>query len=132
MVQDVFYELWRRREELEIHGQLKSYLARSVVNKCLNVIKARRLDFNEPENNPTNPDTAPSAQQELEGEDLQSAIQRTVDGLPEQCRLIFTLSKFEHLSHKEISEQLGISVKTIENQMTKALRILRAALERYR
>ncbi|HRI40259.1 MAG TPA: sigma-70 family RNA polymerase sigma factor, partial [Bacteroidia bacterium] len=54
-----------------------------------------------------------------------------IEKLPEQCRLIFRLSRFEELKYAEIAEQLGISVKTVENQMGKALRILRNELQEY-
>ena len=55
-----------------------------------------------------------------------------IDRLPEKCRLVFILNRFEELSYKEVAERLGISVKTVENQMSKALRILRAEMVNYR
>ncbi|MBK6932798.1 MAG: sigma-70 family RNA polymerase sigma factor [Saprospirales bacterium] len=56
------------------------------------------------------------------------ALHQAISQLPEKCRLVFSLSRFEHLSHREISTRLGISVKTIENQITKAMRLLREAM----
>ena len=63
---------------------------------------------------------------EMEGKE--NALYAAIDSLPEKCRVVFNLSRFEELSHKQIAEQLGISTKTIENQITKALKILREAL----
>ena len=62
---------------------------------------------------------------------MQEQIYKAIEKLPEQCRLIFRLSRFEELKYAEIAEQLGISVKTVENQMGKALRILRNELQEY-
>lgn len=131
MAQDVFFELWKKRETINIQSSLKSYLRRAVINKSLNAIKAKRLDYNEPENLPENPHTNDDAQKVLEAEDLQKIIHETIDELPPKCRTVFVLCRIEGLSHKEVSEKLGISTKTIENQMTKALKILRAAVQPY-
>ena len=129
--QDVFFELWRRREEIEVQSSLKYYLRRSVVNKTLNHIKSRRLDFTEPERLPERPSNAIDAQTQLEVSDLEQVIHQAIAALPERCRVIFTLCRLENLSHKEIAEQLNISTKTIENQMTRALASLREAVGPY-
>ena len=131
LAQDVFLELWRRREEIQIQSALKSYLRRAVVNKTINYIKAQRLNLGEEDHTFEREDHAASAQQLLEKEDLQELINETIEGLPEKCRLVFTLCRLEHLSHKEIAEKLDISTKTVENQMTKALKVLREALQPY-
>ncbi|MFM8488490.1 MAG: sigma-70 family RNA polymerase sigma factor, partial [Bacteroidota bacterium] len=61
-------------------------------------------------------------------EELESRLHDAIGKLPERCRAVFALSRFEDLSHKEIAERLGISVKTIENQITKAMKLLRESL----
>lgn len=129
--QDVFFELWRRREEIEVQSSLKYYLRRSVVNKTLNHIKSRRLDFTEPERLPERPSNSIDAQTQLEVSDLEQVIHQAIAALPERCRVIFTLCRLENLSHKEIAEQLNISTKTIENQMTRALASLRETVGPY-
>lgn len=129
--QDVFFELWRRREEIEVQSSLKYYLRRSVVNKTLNHIKSRRLDFTEPERLPERPSDSIDAQAQLEVSDLEQVIHQAIAALPERCRVIFTLCRLENLSHKEIAEQLNISTKTIENQMTRALASLRETVGPY-
>lgn len=129
MAQDVFFELWKRRAELDIRTSLKSYLRRACANKCINFLKAQRLDFSEPEQaERVQPNAEPSAQELLEGQNAAEAIDRALTKLPPQCRAVFVLSRIDLLSHREISEKLGISTKTIENQITKALKILRAEL----
>jgi RNA polymerase sigma-70 factor (ECF subfamily) len=61
-------------------------------------------------------------------EELEERIRAAIDGLPEQCRKVFVLSRYDELRYAEIAEKLGISVNTVENQISKALRILREAL----
>lgn len=72
-----------------------------------------------------------SAGLEIESAELKKKIQAVFEKLPEQCRLIFRLSRVEELRYKEIAEVLGISIKTVENQMGKALKIMRAELADY-
>ena len=66
----------------------------------------------------------------LEKEDLQKTVQIAVDQLPNRCRIIFCMSRYEEKSHKEISQELGITTKTIENQITIALKALRKAIHK--
>lgn len=132
MAQEALLELWKRRETIHIKSSLKSYLRRTVINKNLNHIAAnKRMDFSAPEDLPerTSPET--STQEQLEAEDLKAVIHRTIASLPPKCRLVFTLSRLEHFSHKQIAQQLNISVKTVENQMTKALKKLRASVANF-
>ena len=133
LAQEVFVELWRKRAELDIHTSLRAYLRRAAINRALNHIKAnKRIVLEEPEDKHYTPyDTANEIQAKSRQEDLEQALADAIERLPEKCRQVFTLSRFEHLSHREIAEQLGISVKTIENQITKAMRMLREALLKY-
>ncbi len=132
IVQDVFFDLWKNREKLDINISLKAYLRRAVVNRSLNHIKqSGRFLLGDDGFDPSAKAKEATADQTLEAADLKQIIQLTIDRLPERCRTVFLLSRKEHLSHKEISEQLGISVKTIENQMTKALKSIRVAVTKY-
>ncbi len=134
MVQDTFYKLFAKRESLEVHSSLQAYLYKSVYNHCVNEIKRRRMevscmdkelaDFYFQEILQT-----PEAEMVLRNEEIRWAVQEAVNGLPERCREIFVLSKMRELSNREIAEKLGISEKTVENQMTKALSCLRKELE---
>ena len=128
IVQDVLLDLWKRRETLEIKN-LKAFLKRAVINKSLTAIRnGKNMDFvadiSERENPRTDNNVA------MEFTELQESIQKTVMALPERCRLIFQMSRNDNLSHKEIAAKLDISTKTIENQISKALKILRRELKK--
>jgi RNA polymerase sigma-70 factor (ECF subfamily) len=72
-----------------------------------------------------------SSSKKLMVKELEVKILEALKLLPEQCRTIFQLSRFENLKYREIADQLGLSVKTVENQMGKALRIMRSRLAEY-
>ncbi len=130
LVQEVFVELWRKRADLDIHTSLQAYLRRAAVNRALNHLKTqRRVQLQESDDWATTVDTSPSDIRQLEKqENLEAALHKAIELLPEKCRLVFSLSRFEHMSHREIAAQLDISVKTIENQITKAMKLLREVL----
>lgn len=130
LVQQAFVKLWEYRSRLNVSWSLKAYLYKSVHNACLNRLRARNvrskyLDFNAQQINDMHTlpdDTSP---------ELLERFQRAMDALPPQCRHIFELSRFETLKYREIADQLGISVKTVETQMGKALREMRTQLADY-
>jgi RNA polymerase sigma-70 factor (ECF subfamily) len=130
LAQEVFVELWRKRADLDIHSSLRAYLRRSAINRALNHIKTqRRFQLDEPETWAATPDESARDIQRLEKmESLEAALHRAIEMLPEKCRVVFALSRFEQMSHREIAAELGISVKTIENQITKAMKMLRELL----
>ncbi len=130
LAQEVFVELWRKRADLEIHTSLRAYLRRAAVNRALNYLKIqRRTVLEDSETFAEAPDdTAQEAMIREDQERMEQVLHAAIDTLPEKCRAVFALSRFENMSHKEIAEQLGISVKTIENQITKAMKMLREAL----
>lgn len=133
LAQELFVDLWNKRESLDIHTSLRAYLRRAAVNKALNHIKAtRRMQWEDTDDLGQLADTssADSLQKEKQ-ESLEDALHAAIGGLPEKCRVVFNLSRFEQLSHREIAEKLGISVKTIENQITKAMKMLRDAMTKY-
>ena len=128
VVHQVFIKLWERRNEIDLSTSLKSYLFSAVNNTSLNVIRDRKK-FSSEEVPEHAGDWDVSA--ELESMELEEKIRDAIATLPEKCRMVFEMNRFEGLSYKEIASQLGISVKTVENQMTKALRILREQLAKY-
>ncbi len=133
LVQDVLFHFWSKRDSLTIESGLKSYLRRSVVNRSIDQIRRKkRFGVAEEITDYNQASTEVSTQEMMETSDLQSAIMAAIDSLPERCKLIFSLSRFEDLSHQEISDQLGISKKTIENQMAKALKSIRKAIQNYK
>ena len=128
IAQDVFLEVWNKRKTLQIDN-LKPYLRRAAINKLLNRIKANRMDYVEPEAFVQSPSNLSAPLEELNAKTLLEAIHRAADELPERCRLIFQLRRLEGLRVKEIARQLDISPKTVENQLTKALKILQKRLK---
>ncbi len=131
IVQQVFFKLWEKREKVVITQSLNAYLYRSVHNECLNFLKHQKVKrsyhsyiqytMREEEN------STPGIQEK----ELASRISYALQQLPQQCRTIFQMSRFENLKYREIAEKLDLSVKTIENQMGKALRIMRMHLTEY-
>ncbi|RNI25039.1 RNA polymerase sigma-70 factor [Rufibacter latericius] len=129
LVQEVFCKIWQNREVLEVSTSYKAYLVRSVTNQALNYIeKQKRLVLAEDTTPYESSVSANTTMEQLEGTEMEGRIQQALNELPPQCRLIFEMSRFEELTYKEIAETLQLSPKTVENQMGKALRILREHL----
>ena len=132
LVQTAFVVVWEKRESIEIHTSFKSYLYRTVHNNCLNRIKHLKVRTNygiDYQHIATQ--GYDNATHELIGKELEQQINRAIEMLPPQCRQVFKLSRFENLTYAEIADQLDVSVKTIENHMIKALRIMREELKDY-
>lgn len=125
VVQELFVQLWAKRDNLpEDPPNVGPYLRRSTRNRSLNYLRDRkRIPIDD--GDPPEVSTPPRAAQDMEQAELQQRINRAIDRLPERCRLVFVMSKVEEMSHREIAEGLDISVKTVENQMTRAYRYLR-------
>ncbi|MFC6999474.1 RNA polymerase sigma-70 factor [Rufibacter roseus] len=129
LVQEVFCKIWQNREVLEVSTSYKAYLVRSVTNQALNYIeKQKRLVLTEDSSSFENTFTANTTMELLEGSEMEERVHQALEQLPPQCRIIFEMSRFEELTYKEIAETLNLSPKTVENQMGKALRILRERL----
>jgi len=129
MVQQVFFKLWERNKTLSFSDPITSYLYRAVHNESLNFIKHRKIKSNHQLH------VAYSMKNEVEhpakkvfAGELEKKIHTALEELPEQCRTIFQMSRFDELKYREIADKLGLSVKTVENQMGKALKILRLKL----
>ncbi|MEL7161048.1 MAG: RNA polymerase sigma-70 factor [Bacteroidota bacterium] len=125
IIQELFASLWEKRDGLPRDlTAVGSYLRRSARNRSLNFLRDRKripvTDGELPDNVP-----AAGAADGLEASELRQRIHRAIDRLPERCRLVFTMSKLEDMSHRDIAESLDISTKTVENQMTRAYRFLR-------
>ncbi|MFT4761659.1 MAG: RNA polymerase sigma-70 factor (ECF subfamily) [Paraglaciecola sp.] len=131
LAQDVLLDIWRKRDTINISVSLKAYLRRAARNKALNYIRDRKIRWEADENQPEMESTMIGANQILEAEELQQLINRSINQLPERCRLIFSLSRFEDMTYQEIADELTISIKTVENQISKALKLLRISLGKY-
>jgi RNA polymerase sigma-70 factor (ECF subfamily) len=127
VAQDVLLELWRHRARLDPGLQLSAYLYRSVRNRALNQLRHDRV-IREAEPRLDHGPLPPSADAALIEQELDAAIRAAVARLPERCREVFELSRVHHLSYAEIAGVMGITMKTVEAHMGKAIRTLRDLL----
>jgi RNA polymerase sigma-70 factor (ECF subfamily) len=131
LVQDVFLKFWRKRAELGPIETLKTYLFRAARNHALNYLRREKLERRwqdsavEVGGLSHDPPDAEYFERELA-----AVVAEAVDRLPPRCREVFLLSRDAGLSYLEIAQTLGLSVKTVETQMGRALRALRLAIER--
>lgn len=123
IVQECLVKIWEQRKGLG-DKPIEGYFYTMVRNKSIDYIRKKKLSIVPIEDQEISSPTSDN----MEFEELQLKIQNLVNSLPERCRQIFVLSRFENMSHAEISEQLDISKKTIENQITKALKVLTKGL----
>lgn len=128
VAQEVMLELWRRRHVVNADVSLRAYLLRSVRNRSLNHLRHLRVR-RETEADVEATYGAPlGADQPIVAGELSEAVRVAVNDLPPRCREVFELSRVHGLKYAEIAESLGISQKTVEAQMGKALRIMRERL----
>ncbi len=132
IIQNLFLRLWIKRKEIVINSSLKAYLYRSVQNDALNYlnhekIKEKYFTYKEKVKDNFND----NVQHKLENEELEILIKRALLMLPEKRREIFELSRFEGLKYAEIAKKLSVSIKTVETQMSRALKSLRKMLKDY-
>jgi RNA polymerase sigma-70 factor (ECF subfamily) len=128
LAQDVMLELWRRRHTLSVEESLRAYLYRATRNRALNHVRHERVQRHGEPYARGEESAGPSAHHRLAEDEIHDALQQAVQSLPERCRQVFELSRGRGLRHTEIAEEMGISVKTVEAQMGKALRVLRERL----
>ncbi len=132
IVQDLFVKFWENRENINISSSVRSYLFRSVRNSCLNFIKHKKIEETYKQYNEEQRESGTvSVDDEFEGSELEIQIRKAIDQLPPKRKEVFIMSRFEGLKYKEIAEKSGISVKTVENQMGKAIKFLRQKLADY-
>jgi len=127
--QDVFLELWRRRESLAPDSSVAGYLMQAVRNRALNhlrhlAVQRKSVVFVEALSEP-----AEQADAQVQAGELQTAMTRAIADLPPRTREVFVMSRERGLRYSEIAEQLGVTVKAVEANMSRALRILRERLE---
>jgi RNA polymerase sigma-70 factor (ECF subfamily) len=130
IVQGIFVRLWEKRKEIDIRESIATYLYRAVHNESLNYLKhlkVRAVYQSHTMRQNKSPDPGKAAEK-LNLSELEQRLEKALRELPEQCRTIFQLSRFEELKYKDIADRLGLSIKTVENQMGKALKLLRLKL----
>ncbi|MEL5895561.1 RNA polymerase sigma-70 factor [Bacteroides sp. GD17] len=136
VVQDVFVELWRRKETMKVGEQIQAFLYRAVYTRALNVLKHReivnsyeavalevhkkRIEFYQPDSN--------DVVKRIEDSELRRKLSEAINELPDKCRMVFKLSYLHDMKNKDIAETMGISLRTVEAHMYKALKLLRDRL----
>ena len=136
VVQDVFVELWKRKDRIEIGEQIQAFLYRAVYTRALNVLKhrnvedgyctameeinRRRAEFYQPDNN--------EVIRRIEDRELRNEIYQAINELPDKCKEVFKLSYLHEMKNKEIADVMGVSLRTVEAHMYKALKFLRNRL----
>jgi RNA polymerase sigma-70 factor, ECF subfamily len=133
VVSDVFMKLWRNRQALEINYSYKAYLYRAVRNQAYDYLKSRS-NTNSQLTDAIEDCTAAyalstdSIEDNYYAKELQYKIETAIEQLPRQCKIIFRMSREEQLKYHEIADRMGLSVKTIETQIGRALKHLRLVL----
>ncbi|HXB34319.1 MAG TPA: RNA polymerase sigma-70 factor [Puia sp.] len=130
VVNDIFVRLWQDADNILIRSSLRSYLYRAVVNTCLNELDKNKRDRKQQEEVSRQIDPAVEWK-EMEDNELKLRLYKAIDRLPEQCRKVFRMSRFEQLKQQEIADRLGISIKTVKNHITHALKLLQKVLDEW-
>jgi RNA polymerase sigma-70 factor (ECF subfamily) len=132
IVQDAFFSIWQKKEHIDLSKPVKYYLTAAVRNKSLNYIRDHKK-FNDPVLESEEQFIKQDYRQpdRLIEEELRKRITLSIDELPEKCREVFLLSRYENLKYHEIAARLDISVKTVETQISKALQHMRIRLAEF-
>lgn len=126
ILQIVFINIWERRETLQITSSTKAYLYRSVYNESLNYIKKEGVRLKHQEGaSVLQESTQPTTDAQEDIIMWKQKVDSVLDQMPPQCRTVFVKSRTENKKYLEIADELGISVKTVEAHMSKALKIIR-------
>jgi RNA polymerase sigma-70 factor (family 1) len=133
IVQKSFFKLWAQRQTLNIKSSILAYLYRVIHNDCLNTIEqlSKKNTLSLESVYETQACQDDSINSDIEYSELQAAIDKSLSGLPSQCRKVFELSRVNQLSYSDIANELSISVNTVENHIAKALKILRVDLKEF-
>jgi RNA polymerase sigma-70 factor (ECF subfamily) len=132
IVQAMFLKLWERDEAVQVRTSIKSYLYKSVYHGSLNYLRGQKVQLKYQTTTAYSmKDHTDDAAEKLTMSELERHLQQALSKLPEKCRAIFHLSRFEELKYQEIANQLNISIKTVETHMGKALRILRKEMKEF-
>jgi RNA polymerase sigma-70 factor (ECF subfamily) len=128
IVQDVFLSIWTRREQLDPTAAIRAYLYTAVRNQALKQLRHEKVEQRGREAMSTPRMVEVTPEQNWSEQELANEIRSAVEQLPQRCRTIFVMSRYDNLTYGEIAQILGVSVKTVETQMGRALKSLRGSL----
>ncbi len=129
IVQELFFQLWVNRRKTNVKQGIRGYLYTSVKNRCIDHIrKTSRFDFEIYEERVA--DQIETIDTDIDTTEIVTKVREAIENLPDKCKTIFCFSKDLRMSHNEIADELGISKKTIENQITIAIKKIREHLKK--
>ena len=131
IVQDIFLWVWQNREKLNPSQNIKSFLFTSAKNRGLNYIRHENVKHQNEDELKLLTQQINNPEEEIFYSELSRTYHEAIERLPNKCRQIFSMNRFEQLSYKEIADELNISIKTVETQMSRALKFLRKHLARF-
>lgn len=131
IVQDLFCNFWEKRKKIQLKTNIKSYLYTATYNNSLMYLRKIKTAYKYKLFVKHRSEKSIPSDTYAKENEINIIIQETLDSLPDRCKEVFTLSRFEGLKYKEISDKLSVSVKTVEANMSKALRIFRINLADY-
>lgn len=130
LAQNVFVRLWEKRNSIQINTSPPAYLKRMAINEALmHLRKQKNWQLEELDVPHQESDSQVRSDHSVQYQQLEDAVQAAIQSLPERCRLVFHLSRYEELSYAEIAREMDISIKTVEHQMGKALKVMREKLQ---
>lgn len=129
LVQDVFAEVWEKKENFTFTGSIRSYLYKAVKNKSLNHLNRQKIKHEYDtewmrQKNETEMEFTDKSREKM----IKEAVKTAIDELPERSKMTYKLNRHDGLTYQEIAEIMDVSVKTVESQMTRTLKILRKRL----
>jgi RNA polymerase sigma-70 factor, ECF subfamily len=128
IVQDVFLAVWGNRTQLDPSLNIKTYLYTAARNQALKRLRHTEVERRNTEQAGSRTPSPSTPEDERREREVADAVHLAIECLPEKCRLIFCMSRYDHLTYAEISKIQDISIKTVETQMGRALRFLRDRL----
>ena len=140
IVQELFIKIWQNKSKINIQGPVKTYLYQSAHNQAVNYIlhqKTLKRQVHKPASDDVWKEITENFEsnafliEKLEADDTEKRINAVIENLPDQCRQIFMLSKFENKSNDEIAQQMGISVNTVRTQIYRAIEKIKEGLENH-
>lgn len=132
IVQEAFIMLWNKRDQIDPSRPVKTYISTTVRNRSLNYLRDnKKFDTRLLAQEKLYPLASYEQADKLTEKELQGQIEEAIAELPDRCREVFLLSRYENLRYQEIADKLQISIKTVETQMSKALQHLRIRLKEY-
>ncbi len=132
IVQEVFVKIWQKKDKITLSSTIKNYLFQSTRNKAIEVLRKNKLESTYLDEKGKIEDVQDDMEEEANNFLLKEKLRRSIRQLPPKCQEIFVLSKMNGLTYIEIAEELNLSVKTVENQIGRGLKLLREMLKKMR